>query len=70
MHISQPVVAAKYPITRRTCPNCGKDMMIIRIMPDRPGFQQRTFECVNCGNETVIMASSAWLGRLNWVRLD
>ena len=70
MHVSQPTVSAKYPITRRRCPNCGKHMMDIAVMPVAPGFEQRTFECVNCGNETVIMASSAWLGRLNWVRLD
>ena len=70
MRVSQPAVSTNYPITGRRCPNCGKQMMDIGVMPDAPGFDQRTFECVNCGNETVIMASSAWLGRLGWVRLD
>jgi hypothetical protein len=44
--------------------------MVTRIMPDRPGFEQRTFECVMCGEETVLMPSSAYLGRLSWVDLD
>jgi predicted RNA-binding Zn-ribbon protein involved in translation (DUF1610 family) len=41
------------------CPNCGREMMITRIMPDRPGFEQRTYECTMCGDETVLMVASA-----------
>jgi transcription elongation factor Elf1 len=45
-------------------------MMITRIMRDRPGFEQRTFECSRCGEETVLMPSSSQLGRLSWLDLD
>jgi len=56
---SQPNFPIRYPIERRSCPNCKMDMMIIRIMPDRLGYQLRTFECTKCGDETVLMATSA-----------
>jgi membrane protein len=26
-----------------------------RITPERPGFEQRTFECAKCGDETILM---------------
>jgi hypothetical protein len=28
-------------------------MWIVRIEPDTPGHQKRTFECLNCGREEV-----------------
>jgi ribosomal protein S27AE len=56
---SQPAFLIKYPVERRSCPNCKMDMMIIRIMPDKQRYQLRTFECTRCGDETVLIATSA-----------
>ena len=55
MHASQPTIQTKFPIACRSCPICGKDMRVTRITPERPGFEQRTFECATCGDETVLM---------------
>jgi endogenous inhibitor of DNA gyrase (YacG/DUF329 family) len=55
MHASQPTIQTKFPIARRSCPICGKDVRVTRITPERPGFEQRTFECATCGDETILM---------------
>jgi transcription elongation factor Elf1 len=55
MNASQPTIQTKFAIARRSCPICGKDMRITRITPERPGFEQRTFECATCGDETILM---------------
>jgi predicted RNA-binding Zn-ribbon protein involved in translation (DUF1610 family) len=33
------------------CPNCGSRMLLTRIAPDEPGYDQRTFECGQCDTE-------------------
>jgi hypothetical protein len=33
------------------CPKCRSLMLLTRIEPDRPGYDQRTFECGQCNNE-------------------
>jgi rRNA maturation protein Nop10 len=55
MHASQPTIQTKFPIARRSCPICGKDMRVTRITPERPSFEQRTLECATCGDETILM---------------
>jgi rRNA maturation protein Nop10 len=55
MRSSQPTVQTKHPIARRACPICGEEMMVTRITPERLGFHQCTFECVACGDETILM---------------
>jgi predicted RNA-binding Zn-ribbon protein involved in translation (DUF1610 family) len=30
------------------CPKCGRPMVIVRIEPDEPGHQKRTYECSEC----------------------
>jgi uncharacterized Zn finger protein len=38
------------------CPNCGGQMMLTRIEPERPGYDRRLFECKECGHsETTIV---------------
>jgi hypothetical protein len=32
-------------IARPACPRCGTRMLLIRIFPDRPGYDQRIYEC-------------------------
>jgi ssDNA-binding Zn-finger/Zn-ribbon topoisomerase 1 len=55
---SHPTLQAKDPIARRPCPKCGKDMMISRIMPDRPGYELRTYECAGCGHDELVLRQS------------
>ena len=52
---SHPTLQAKDPIARRPCPKCGKDMMISRIMPDRPGYELPPFECAGCGHDELVL---------------
>ena len=55
MNASQPTIQTKFPIARRSCPICGKDMRVTRITPERPGFEQRAFECATYGDERILM---------------
>ena len=45
--------STKFPLTP-FCSRCGKDMRVTRITPEM-GFEQLTFECATCGDETVLM---------------
>jgi transposase-like protein len=38
-------------IVRPNCPACGTRMSLVRIFPDKPGYDQRTFECPRCQYE-------------------
>jgi len=40
-------------IVHPTCPKCGATMLLTRIGPDKPGWEQRTFECQACQNEAI-----------------
>jgi hypothetical protein len=40
-----PHPPSQRPNRAASLPKCGKDMMISRIMPDRPGYDLRTYEC-------------------------
>jgi transposase-like protein len=43
-------------IERLACPACGQPMWIVRIEPDKPGHDRRTFECADCKHlETFIV---------------
>jgi hypothetical protein len=46
-------VIAKPPrgIARPICPTCGTRMSLVRIFPDSPGYDQRTYECPRCAHE-------------------
>ena len=33
------------------CPKCGMRMLLVRIYPDRPGCEQRIYECAHCDHE-------------------
>jgi len=48
------IVASKPPrIERPYCPKCGSLMWLARIMPHEPGWDQRTFECADCGHQVT-----------------
>jgi hypothetical protein len=45
-------------IVRPDCPTCGTRMSLVRIFPDKPGYDQRTYgydqrtyECPRCEHE-------------------
>jgi transposase len=38
-------------IVRPTCSRCGGRMWLVRIFPDKPGYDQRTYECPRCDYE-------------------
>jgi predicted RNA-binding Zn-ribbon protein involved in translation (DUF1610 family) len=39
--------------THPKCPKCGTRMFLTRIEPDRPAYDRRTFECIECGSDVV-----------------
>jgi transposase len=43
----------KVTIVRPNCSRCGTRMSLARIFPDKPGFDQRTFECACCEHEVT-----------------
>jgi DNA-directed RNA polymerase subunit RPC12/RpoP len=34
--------------TSPTCSECGAQMLLVKIFPDRPGYEQRTYKCPWC----------------------
>jgi hypothetical protein len=40
---------------RPPCSKCGRPLMLTRIEPEKPGFDQRTYYCPSCrATETII----------------
>jgi hypothetical protein len=35
-------------LSQPTCPLCGAKMGLVRIEPDKPGHENRIFECPGC----------------------
>ena len=50
---------ANTPINARPeCPECTTPMVLAHIVPDKPGFDRRSFECPKCQHvETAVMKS-------------
>lgn len=38
--------------SQTACPECGNEMRLVSISPDKPGYDLRIFECVDC-DQTV-----------------
>ncbi len=38
-------------IAAPSCPRCGTRMLLVRILPARPGYDQRSYECPRCEHE-------------------
>jgi hypothetical protein len=36
---------------RPSCSQCGTQMLLVKIIPDRPGYEQRTYKCSWCPQE-------------------
>ena len=43
--------SASAVLARPSCPRCGTRMSLVRIFPDKPGYDQRTYECPRCQHE-------------------
>lgn len=39
---------ARSQIHHPNCPECRRPMWLARITPDKPDYDQRTFECPQC----------------------
>jgi predicted RNA-binding Zn-ribbon protein involved in translation (DUF1610 family) len=56
MTLYQPPTAPFNWIVQRPCPKCGADMVVVRIEPDAPGHDRRTFNCPVCTHsETMVV---------------
>ena len=40
------------------CAGCRKEMWLIRIEPDEPGYERRSFECAGCGQQENVLTPS------------
>ena len=51
----QPAIRySSLAVIRLPCPKCRAAMMSLSfIEPDKPGWEQRTFECQNCGHSQI-----------------
>jgi transposase len=45
--------ASRVVILRPNCSRCGTRMSLARIFPDKPGYDQRTYECPHCEHEVT-----------------
>jgi hypothetical protein len=36
-----------------SCPRCGTRMKLVRIFPNCPGYDERTYECPRCEHEVT-----------------
>lgn len=57
------------PIERPRCHRCFGRMSLTRIMPDRPGFDVRTFECGQCHHTQIVSVEIDPMksNRLGWL---
>ena len=58
--VSMATIIGKPPAVfrRPACPTCGTRMLLVRIFPDKPGHEQRTFECPRCADEITEIVQS------------
>ena len=42
-------------VGQTACSRCGKKTRLSQTIPDKPGYDQRTFQCVACGHEEVAL---------------
>jgi hypothetical protein len=46
------------PIERPRCPTCHNRMNLAQVMPGRPGFDVRTFECGRCEHAHILTVAT------------
>ena len=43
------------PIDHPLCPLCGGAMLLLRIVPEKPDHDRRSFECTQCTHEHMLV---------------
>ena len=38
---------------RPACSTCGSRVLLVRVFPDKPGYDLHTYECPRCADETT-----------------
>jgi hypothetical protein len=41
---------------RPPCSRCGRLLLLVRIEPEEPGFDLRTYHCAFCEDQEVVIA--------------
>ena len=54
MSLSSSILSTPITITRPPCARCGAEMTLTLIVPDKPGTDQRSFECKGCGHSETV----------------
>jgi hypothetical protein len=52
MHTSE-FVPSRRDLAHVICERCGSIMLLTKIEPDKPDYDRRTFDCIEC-NDTVV----------------
>ncbi len=48
--------APSNPVVQPLCPDCGAPMRLTEIVPEKSGYDRRTFECPKCKrSDTVVV---------------
>jgi hypothetical protein len=55
---SPPNGPSLLPVERPHCPTCHTRMNLAQIMPGRPGFDVRTFECGRCDHTHILTVAT------------
>jgi hypothetical protein len=62
MIMYQPATPHSDSIARPTCEECGTEVRLFGIEPERPGFELWSFECPKCHHIQVQVGKAAELG--------
>ena len=46
-------VPSRRDLAHVICEHCGSIMLLTKIEPDKPGYDRRTFDCIEC-NYTIV----------------
>ena len=58
--LSMATITGKPPgvFMRPACPTCGSRMLLVRSFPDKPSYDQHTYECPRCADEITEIVQS------------
>jgi hypothetical protein len=65
-----PTIAVKarltpHAVTSRPCPECHGPLLLISVMPAKPGSLARLYQCLQCRHVEKVITNAKWLGWLN-----
>lgn len=53
------------PVTSRPCPECRGTLLLLSVLPDKPGRMARLYQCHGCAHIEKMVTDAKWLGWLN-----